>query len=112
MGLMDFVKNAGEKLFGSKKVEEAAAASSPDLPALNADAANAIKAHIEAQALDIQNLNVAFDGATGEVTLTGDAPSREAYEKAGLTAGNVESVRVVFNNLTVPNDTPEAQYHG
>ncbi len=111
MGLMDFVKNAGEKLFGSKKVEEAAAASSPDLATLNAEAGDAIKAYIEAQGLELQNLSVSFDGADGTATLNGDAPSREAYEKAALSAGNVEGVRAVVNNLTVPNDTPEAQYH-
>ena len=55
-------------------------------------------------------LDVAFDGASGKVTLAGSAPSQEAAEKAGLAAGNVASVSGVDNNLQYPAGTA-SQYH-
>ena len=117
MGLFSFIKDAGEKLFGGKKVEEAAAANdATSLSQLNAEAGAAIKQYIETQNLGLSNLAVMFDGASGKVTLTGDAPNKEAAEKATLAAGNVASVRDVDNNLNVASgDTLSAiskKYYG
>ena len=53
MGMFSFIKEAGEKLFGHKKVEEAAAAAAadpaavPSLLELNIEAARGIKTYIE-----------------------------------------------------------------
>ena len=110
MGLFSFIKEAGEKLFGGKEVEQAAAASAPNLAELNQKAGDAIKTYIEKQNLGLSGLTVAFDGAVGLVTLGGSAPSEEAAEKAGLSAGNVASVRSVANNLEYPAGTA-SQYH-
>lgn len=110
MGLFSFIKDAGEKLFGGKEVQAAAASSAPNLADLNAKAAEAIKAYIDKQNLGLSNLAVAFDGATGKVSLSGNAPSQEAAEKAGLSAGNVASVSDVDNNLQYPAGTA-SQYH-
>ena len=111
MGLFSFIKEAGEKLFGGKKVEEAAAANdTASLAQLNAEAGAAIKTYIEAQNLGLSNLGVMFDGASGKVTLTGDAPNKEAAEKATLAAGNVAAVKDVDNNLQYPAGTA-SQYH-
>ena len=113
MGLFSFIKDAGEKLFGGKKGEEAAAANdAASLSQLNAEAGAAIKQYIETQNLGLSNLAVMFDGASGKVTLTGDAPNKEAAEKATLAAGNVASVRDVDNNLNVTDGAgSDAQYH-
>ena len=110
MGLFSFIKEAGEKLFGAKEVEAAAASSAPNLADLNAKAADAIKTYIEKQNLGITGLAVTFDGATGKVALSGNAPTQEAAEKAGLSAGNVASVSGVDNNLQYPAGTA-SQYH-
>ena len=110
MGLFSFIKEAGEKLFGGKEVEQAATSSAPNLAELNAKAGDAIKTYIEKQNLGLSGLSVAFDGATGKVTLGGNAPSQEAAEKAGLSAGNVASVSDVDNNLQYPAGTA-SQYH-
>ncbi len=110
MGLFSFIKDAGEKLFGAKEVQAAAASSAPNLTDLNAKAADAIKAYIEKQNLGISGLTVGFDGATGKVSLNGSAPTQEAAEKAGLSAGNVSSVSDVENNLQYPAGTA-SQYH-
>ena len=110
MGLFSFIKGAGEKLFGGKEVEQAAAASAPNIAELNQKAGDAIKTYIEKQNLGLSGLGVTFDGATGKVTLSGNAPSEEAAEKAGLAAGNVASVSDVDNNLQYPAGTA-SQFH-
>lgn len=110
MGLISFIKEAGEKLFGTKEVERAAA-NPAALGELNAKAGDAIRTYIETQKLGITNLAVTFDGTSGKVTLTGAAPSQEASEKASLAAGNVSSVKEVDNHLTVAAAADESQYH-
>ena len=110
MGLFSFIKEAGEKLFGAKEVEQAAASSAPNIAELNQKAGDAIKTYIEKQNLGLSGLGVTFDGATGKVTLSGNAPSEEAAEKAGLAAGNVASVSDVDNNLQYPAGTA-SQFH-
>ena len=110
MGLFSFIKEAGEKLFGGKEVEQAAASSAPNIAELNQKAGDAIKTYIEKQNLGLSGLGVTVDGATGRVTLSGNAPSEEAAEKAGLAAGNVASVSDVDNNLQYPAGTA-SQFH-
>lgn len=110
MGLFSFIKEAGEKLFGGKEVEQAAASSAPNIAELNQKAGDAIKTYVEKQNLGLSGLGVTFDGATGKVTLSGNAPSEEAAEKAGLAAGNVASVSDVDNNLQYPAGTA-SQFH-
>ena len=96
MGLFSFIKEAGEKLFGAKEVEQAATVKdTASLEQLNAKAAEAIKQYIEVQNLGVSNLGVTFDGASGKVTVHGNAPSREAFEKVTLAAGNVAAVQQV-----------------
>ncbi len=95
MGMFSFIKEAGEKLFGHKEVEDAAAKAATDdaakahLDELNSAAAKGISTYIETQKLGIEGLYVSFDGATGTVGLQGTAPSQEASEKAALCCGNV-----------------------
>ncbi len=110
MGLFSFIKEAGEKLFGAKEVEQAAASNAPNVAELNKQAGDAIKSYIEKQNLGLSGLDVAFDGATGTVSLVGIAPSQEAAEKAGLAAGNVAAVSSVNNDLQYPAGTA-SQYH-
>lgn len=110
MGLISFIKDAGEKLFGTKEVEQAAA-NPVALGDLNTKAGEAIRTYVETQKLGITHLAVTFDGSSGKVTLKGDAPSQEASEKAGLAAGNVSSVKEVENLLVVAVAADASQYH-
>jgi nucleoid-associated protein YgaU len=103
MGLLSFIKEAGEKLFGGSSAQAAE-------PSANQKAGDAIKTYIETQNLGLTGLQVAYDGATGTVTLSGNAPSQEASEKASLAAGNVANVTHVDNNLVAPA-APPAQFH-
>ena len=117
MGMFSFIKEAGEKLFGRKEVEDAAAKAASDASAqanldeLNADAAQGIATYIAAQNIDIEGMVVAFDGATGTVTLQGTASSQEDSEKAALCCGNVGGVSQVNNLIAVSDSAGESQFH-
>ncbi|MGH1439836.1 MAG: peptidoglycan-binding protein LysM [Cellvibrionaceae bacterium] len=93
MGLFDFVSSMGKKLFSKDD-----------------DAADSIKAAIEESNPGISNLGVTFDN--GKVSLTGDAESAEAMEKAVLIAGNVKGVSDVdASGINAPAMTEEVQYY-
>lgn len=117
MGMFSFVKEAGEKLFGRKDIETAAAsaASNPaaqaQLADLNGAAAKGIATYVEAQKLGIEGLQVDFDGSTGGVTLRGNAPTQAASEKAALSCGNVSGVSSVQNLMTVSASEAESRFH-
>lgn len=120
MGILSFFKDAGEKLFGHKETEAAAAqvSTAPDpaaaqarLDELNHTAAEAIKNYIATQNLSAQNLEVAFDGATQSVTVSGVAPDQATKEKIVLCCGNVTGVAHVDDQLTVDTPADESQYY-
>ena len=117
MGMFSFIKEAGEKLFGSKDVEKAAEAAAadpaaqPTLDELNSAAAKGITTYIESQNLGLSGLFVMFDGASGKVTVQGDAPTQEAVEKVTLCCGNVAGVTEVDNMLVAAEPADESQYH-
>jgi nucleoid-associated protein YgaU len=52
-----------------------------------------------------------FDGASGKVTVQGDAPTQEAVEKVTLCCGNVAGVTDVENMLVAAEPADESQYH-
>jgi nucleoid-associated protein YgaU len=120
MGLFSFIKDAGEKLFGSAKPEEAAqqaqaAPSDSDLQARAAEAnrlaGQAIEQYIVAQGLSVQDLVVAFEGATCEATVSGTAPDQATREKVLLCAGNVQGVKGVRDEMTVTEAVDESSWH-
>ena len=117
MSLIDFVKDAGEKLFGSGKAKAAmtqAAAAPTDLAAVKAanDAAgDAILEYIKAQGLSATGLTVTYDGATTTASVFGVAPDQATKEKIVLCAGNVSGVSKVNDNMSVDQRQPEATYY-
>jgi nucleoid-associated protein YgaU len=116
MGLMSFIKEAGEKLFGkgeAKAATEAAdAAPTPEnLAALNAAAGSAIADYIRAMKLNVEGLDVGFDGPSATVTVAGVAPDQDTKEKVLLCCGNVERVAAVNDMLTVAQPADEAKYY-
>lgn len=93
MGLFDFAKDMGKKLFGS-----------------NDDPAEKIKESIEDNNPGITDLGVTFNDGT--VDLSGKAESAEVVEKVVLLAGNVKGVTVVnIDNIDAPAPEPEVQYY-
>lgn len=119
MGFFSFIKDAGEKLFGSKDAEAAAAAAAATndeaakakLEATNRAAGDAIQSYIEAQNLTITGLVVTFDAASSTVALFGVAEDQATKEKALLCAGNVAGVANVTDNMSVDLSEPESTYH-
>jgi len=93
MGLFDFAKDLGKKLFGSdddpaQKIEESIAAANPG----------------------VDDLGVKFED--GVVHLSGRAASAEAMEKAVLMAGNVKGVtEVKIDGMDAPAPEPEVEYY-
>ena len=93
MGLFDFMKGVGKKVFVN-----------------DAEAADKIKAEIEKDNPGIQNLNVTYEN--GVVALSGEAATPEAMEKAVLMAGNVQGVaEVKADQLTAPPQTVEVEFY-
>ena len=117
MGLLDFVKNAGEKLFGTGQAKaamqeaEAAPADADKAKAANDAAADAIKGYIDSQGLKATGLTVNFDGATSTVSVYGVAPNQATMEKIVLCCGNVAGVAKVNNMMSVDRSEPEATYY-
>ncbi|MBN1562186.1 peptidoglycan-binding protein LysM [candidate division KSB1 bacterium] len=94
MGLLGFMKNVGEALFGKGKKE-----------------ADAIKDLLVQQMGDrIKNLQVDFKD--GVVTLSGSCDSKATKEKAVLLAGNVKGVSSVNDDqLVAPEDKEVTEFY-
>jgi hypothetical protein len=92
MGLLDFVKDAGEKLFGIGKakaaMQEVAAAPADEakIKAANDAAADAIMDYIHAQNLDATGLTVTFDGAASTVSSSASRRTRRPRRRLRFAA--------------------------
>ncbi|MEP7060847.1 MAG: peptidoglycan-binding protein LysM [Betaproteobacteria bacterium] len=114
MGLIDFMKDAGEKLFGRGQAQAATAAPQADpakAAAANSAAGDAILAYIKSQNLSATGLTVTYDGATSAVSVFGVAPDQATREKIVLCCGNVSGVAKVNDMMSVDKSAPEAKYY-
>ncbi len=116
MGLMSFLKDAGEKLFGGReaKAAEVAAKAAPtpeNLAALSKAAGDAIVTYIGTQGLQVDGLDVSFDATSASVTVAGQVADQATKEKVLLCCGNVSGVAAVNDMLVVSTPEPEAQWH-
>ena len=111
MGLLSFIKGAGEKLFGKGQAQAATVSAAPDLDAINRSAADAILAYVKTQNLDTSGVTITFDGATGTVVVAGSVPDQATKEKIVLCCGNVEGVEHVDERIEVQRTEPEAQFY-
>lgn len=125
MGLISFAKSVGRKvgMFGGQKAEAAnqaaqevarqalaASQAAGDAALKNKAIAADIAAAIGSHGLEIQGLDVHFDGENA--TLKGTAPSQAVKEKAILVAGNTEGVGGVdADGMAVVVTEPPAIYH-
>ena len=93
MGLLGFAKNIGKKLFNNV-----------------AEASEKISSYIEDDNPGVNNLQVKVEDDV--VTLSGEAESAEALEKAVLMAGNVKGVSEVRSDgVTAPAATEKIEYY-
>jgi len=83
MGLFDFVKSAGAKLFGNN----------------NEELQNAIASSIQKNGIEVQDLQVTCDDDC--VTLKGRCGTHETCEKAILIAGNTNGIAKVNNQIAI-----------
>jgi nucleoid-associated protein YgaU len=118
MGLMDFVKDAGEKLFGHGQAQAAVTQAAAERSnaatvetAANSAAADAIQNYIKSQHLSATGLTVTYDGATSTVSVFGVAPDQATREKIVLCCGNVAGVAKVNDMMSVDQSQPEAQFY-
>ncbi|MCP5240051.1 MAG: peptidoglycan-binding protein LysM [Zoogloeaceae bacterium] len=116
MGLFSFIKDAGEKLFGTGEAKAAqdAATTNPtadNVAAANEKAAAAIRHYITTLNLAPADLGVSFDGSSGVVTVSGTAADQASKERILLAAGNVQGVGEVQDNMSVSSPEPEAVFY-
>ena len=106
MGLIAFLKDAGEKLFGSNPEVKAAVAEptqAEKLAAASTAAAQAIQAYLKTQSLPAESLDLSFNAADGTVTVRGEVASQELREKIVLCCGNVDGVNGPFLRCRHPD---------
>jgi nucleoid-associated protein YgaU len=117
MGLIDFVKEAGEKLFGRGQAQAAAKEAAADpgdsakVQAANSAAADAILDYVKSQNLSATGLTVTYDGASSTVSVFGVASDQATREKIVLCCGNVAGVVAVKDMMSVDQSAPEAKYY-
>ena len=93
MGLFDFLKGNGKKVFGN-----------------DAEASEKIRETIERDNPGVKDLSVTYD--QGVVTLAGTADSPDAMEKAVLMAGNIQGVaEVKVDQFSAPPQTVDVEFY-
>jgi nucleoid-associated protein YgaU len=113
--MFDFVKDAGERLFGATSEPSVdstdAAAEAAAREAANEAAAVALATHIRHLGFRVDGLQVGFDD--GVAKLEGSVSSQREREIVVLTAGNTKGVAQVDDRLTVeaPEPEPEAVFY-
>jgi nucleoid-associated protein YgaU len=91
MGLFDFAKNLGNNIFGDDDDVDTAS--------------QKLQAHVEEDNPGIDDLQISVED--GVATISGEAESSSAYEKAVLMAGNALGVETVqAGELTVADQIP------
>ena len=105
MGLIEFVRDAGAKIFGA---DTAAAAPSPD-PAVQSKRATALEEQVKKNGFAVENLKIKMADATAHVR--GKVPDQATREKIILCAGNVSGVSAVKDMMSVDQSAPEAKYY-
>lgn len=107
MGLFDFVKEAGERIFGGGAAEAPAAPAEAKAARVAADkeAAVALAVQIRHLGFRVNELQVEFDDGTA--TVHGSVGSQREREIVVLTVGNTKGVGRVDDRMTVDAPDPE-----
>jgi nucleoid-associated protein YgaU len=109
MGLIDFVRNAGAKLFG--RDEEPKEKVNPEEVKRKADTAKAetLEKLVSGLGLEVEDLRIEFTDSVA--TVFGKTDSQAEKEKVILAVGNVNGVGSVDDRLEVSIPEPEAVYY-
>jgi nucleoid-associated protein YgaU len=114
MGLIDFVKNAGQSIFGKDEPEAPAAPTGGPSPEevermKNRRKAASLVQFVQGMGFEVDDLSVRVDGHTA--TISGKVDSQADREKIILAVGNTEGIAQVDDQLEVEVDEPEATYY-
>lgn len=85
MGLFSFIKNAGSKIFGGSESPE--------------EKATKVKEHVAKYNFDLSSVNFSSNGDT--IVVSGQALNIDEKQKILATAGNVDGVESVEDQLTL-----------
>jgi nucleoid-associated protein YgaU len=103
MGLIDFMKNAGARIFG-----QASGMSAGNAP-MEAEASDALVKTVTALGIPVEHLSIRV---TGDVaTVSGTAKRQADREKVVLVVGNTQGIAQVNDQLTVETSEAEATYY-
>lgn len=102
MGILDFVRSAGEKLAGSEKKAEAAG----DEAFQERRKGNELMQHVISLGFQIDGFRVDYDD--GVATVTGRVADQSTKERVVLAVGNTQGVARVDDRLDVVAPAPEA----
>ena len=108
MGLIDFMKSAGAKMFGSDEpsAEEKAAM---EQAAKNKRASSALENVVKKLNIPVAELEVRFN--KGLAVIEGKTETTATAEKAAVAIGNIDGVSQVNNKIQVLNPEPAAVYY-
>jgi len=108
MGMFSFIKDIGEKLFGSGAAQAAVKPADAAKPT-DEEIAKALMARVAALGLAVKDLDVTFNGGTAYVM--GSTSAQDVREKVILVVGNTAGVESVHDNLAVEKPEPEAKFY-
>jgi nucleoid-associated protein YgaU len=108
MGLFDFVRDAGAKLFGGGDDDKASSevVRTPEMARADKAKGEALVKLVSGMGLDVEDLNVKF--MEGRATISGKAGSQEIREKIVLLVANTQGVAQVDERMTVEEEKPQA----
>lgn len=111
MGLFDFVKNAGAKIFGKDDdADREAAKGKPDQQkVIDQRRAAALRGGIGHLGIEVDDLQIDVDG--DQATVRGKVASQEIREKVVLVVGNTAGIAKVDDRLEVDKKEPEATFY-
>lgn len=95
MGLISFVKNVGEKIFGGSEAQAATA--------------DELKKELDKHGLDAEGLDIAVDG--DKIVVKGKASDSATAEKIAIALGNTIGVAEVDNQLEADNADNESNFY-
>ena len=114
MGVFNFIKGVGDKLFGHHESPAPAASPSaaPAAPRTAQEIANLLLQRAMSLGLTIEGLSVTYNTDTDTATVSGSAKTQADREKIILAIGNNSDVaKVVVDNITIETPEPESRMY-
>lgn len=109
MGMLDFVKNAGAKIFGRDEPKATASAPAPSGVEIAQARAKALRAAVASYGFEVEGFNVSVSGEVA--TISGKVADQATRERVALVVGNTNGIARVDDRLEVVTPEPEAQFY-